>query len=148
MNNNTISFQLQYFYSFQLHYFCNFLFIYKHFCSKAPSVFSHVFILASNTLEQNTRFALHGPLIKPRCNTSKYGTNPFVASAIASWNFFQKEFPSNDMRQISYSQLKVLIKNQFFNSYNQISKICYTTKTMFIFINKLSFHTGNIVKLQ
>ena len=73
--------------------------------------FSHVFILASNTLEQNTRFASHGPLIKPTCNTSKYGTNAFVASAIASWNFFQKEFPSNDMRQISYSQLKVLIKN-------------------------------------
>ena len=28
------------------------------------------------------------------------------------------------------------------------SKICYTTKAMFIFINKLSFHTGNIIKLQ
>ena len=28
------------------------------------------------------------------------------------------------------------------------SKISYTTKVMFIFINKLSFHTGNIVKLQ
>ena len=28
------------------------------------------------------------------------------------------------------------------------SKICYTTKSIFIFINKLSFHTGNIVKLQ
>ena len=95
------AFQLQYFYSFQLHYFCNCLFIYKHFCSKAPSVFSHVFILASNTLEQNTRFASHGPLIKPTFNTSKYGTNAFVASAIASWNFFQKEFPSNNMRQIS-----------------------------------------------
>ena len=28
------------------------------------------------------------------------------------------------------------------------SKICYTAKAMFIFINKLSFHTANIVKLQ
>ena len=28
------------------------------------------------------------------------------------------------------------------------SRICYMTKAMFIFINKLSFHTGNIVKLQ
>ena len=28
------------------------------------------------------------------------------------------------------------------------SKIFYTTKAMFIFINKLSSHTGNIVKLQ
>ena len=97
---------------------CNCLFIYKHFFSKAPSVFSHVFILASNTHEQNTRFASHGLLIKPICNTSKYGTNALVASAIASWNFFQKEFPSNNVRQ--YSQFTVLIKNYFLNSYNQI----------------------------
>ena len=97
---------------------CNCLFIYKHVFSKAPSVFSHVFILASNTHEQNTRFASHGLLIKPRCNTSKYSTNTFVASAIASWNFFQKEFPSNNVRQ--YSQFTVLIKNYFLNSYNQI----------------------------
>ena len=82
---------------------CNCLFIYKHFFSKAPSIFSHVFILASKTHEQNTRFASHGLLIKPRCNTSKYGTNAFVAPAIASWNFFQKEFPSNNMRHILFS---------------------------------------------
>ena len=100
---------------------CNCLFIYKHFISKPASVFSHVFILASNTHEQNTRFASHGLLIKPTCNTSKYCTNAFVASAIVSWNFFQKEFPSNNLRQISYSQLKLLIKNYFFNSYNEIS---------------------------
>ena len=99
----------------------NCLFIYKHFFSKTPSVFSHVFILASSTHQQNTKFASHGILIKSRCKTSKYGTNAFVASAIASWNFFQKEFTSNNMRQISYSQLKVLIKNYFFNSYSQIS---------------------------
>ena len=35
--------------------------------------------------------------------------------------FFQKEFPNNNLRQIPYFQLKVLIKNYFFNSYNQIS---------------------------
>ena len=99
---------------------CNCLFIYNIFLVRLLQLF-HVFILASNTHEQNTRFASHGLLIKPRCNTSKYGTNAFVASAIASWNLFQKEFPSNNMRQISYSQLKVLIKNYFFNSYSQIS---------------------------
>ena len=53
---------------------CSCLFIYKHFISKAPSAFSHVFILASNTHEQNIRFALHGLLIKSTCNASKYGT--------------------------------------------------------------------------
>ena len=100
---------------------CNCLFIYKHFISKPASVFSHVFILASNTHEQNTRLASHGLLTKPRCNTSKYDTNGFAASAIASWNFFQNNFPSNNLRQISYSQLKVFIKNYFFNSHNQIS---------------------------
>ena len=46
--------------------------------------FFNVFILASNTHEKSTRFASHGLLIKPTCNTSKYGTNAFVASAIAS----------------------------------------------------------------
>ena len=96
---------------------CNCLFIYKHFISKPASVFSHVFILASNTHEQNTRLASHGLLTKPTCNTSKYGTNGFAASAIASWNFFQNKFPSNNLRQISYSQLKVLIKNYVFSSY-------------------------------
>ena len=45
----------------------------------------------------------------------------FAASAIASWNFFQNKFPSNNLRQISYSQLKVLIKNYFSNSYIKIS---------------------------
>ena len=95
---------------------CNCLFIYEHVISKAPSVFSHVFILASNTQEQSTRFASHCLLIKPTCNISKYGTDAFVASTITSWNVFQKEFPSNNLRQISNSQLKALIKNYFFNS--------------------------------
>ena len=99
---------------------CNCLFIFKDFISKPASVFSHVFILASNAHEQNTRFASHGVLTKPTCSTSKHGTNGFAASAIASWNFFQDKFPSNNLRQISYSPLKVLIKNYFFNSYNQI----------------------------
>ena len=71
---------------------CNCLFIYNIFLVRLLQLF-HVFILASNTHEQNTRFASHGLLIKPRCNTSKYGTNAFVASAIASWNFRKKSFP-------------------------------------------------------
>ena len=84
--------------------------------------FFHVFILASNTHEKNTRFATHGLLIKSTCNISKYNTtNAFVISAIASWNFFQKEFPINNLRKVSYSQLEVLIKNYFFNSFKQIS---------------------------
>ena len=100
---------------------CNCLFIYKHFISNPASDFSLVFILASNTHEQNPRFASHGLLTKPTCNTSKYGANGFAASAIASWNFFQNKFPSNNLRHISCPQLKVLIKNYFFDSYNQIS---------------------------
>ena len=83
---------------------CNCWFVYKHFISKPASNFSRVH-LASNTYEQNTRFPPHGILTKPTCNTSKYGINGFAASAIASWNFFQSKFPSNNLRQISYSQL-------------------------------------------
>ena len=99
--------------------FCNCLFIYKHFLSKSPSVFSNVFILRSNTHEQNTRSASHGLLTKPSYRTSKYGINAFAASAIKSWNSFQKRFSNNNLCQLSYSQLKLLIKNHFFNSYNQ-----------------------------
>ena len=99
--------------------FSNCLFIYKHFLSKSPSVFSNVFVLRSNTHEQNTRSASHGYLTKPSCSTSKYGINAFAASAIKPWNFFQKRFSSNNLYQLSYSQLKLLIKNHSFNSYNQ-----------------------------
>ena len=66
-------------------------------------------------------FASHDLLTKPTCNTLKYGTNAFAVSARTSWNFFQNEFPSNTLRQISYSQLKIFIKNCFVNSYNQNS---------------------------
>ena len=79
------------------------LFIYKHFLSNSPSIFLHVFI----------KFASYGLLTKPTCNTSKYGTNAFAAYTTASWNFFRKEFPCNNMRQISYSQ------NYFGNSYTE-----------------------------
>ena len=70
--------------------FYNCLFIYKHFLSKSPSVFSNVFILRSN--EQNTRSVLHGLSTKPSCSTSKYGINAFAASAIKLCNFSKKGF--------------------------------------------------------
>ena len=63
---------------------CNCLCIYKHFIIKPDSVFSNVFILVSNTHEQNTRFESHCSLTKQTRDTSKYGTNVFAASAIAS----------------------------------------------------------------
>ena len=97
--------------------FCNCLFIYNHFLSKSSSVFSNVFILTSITHEQNTRSASHGLLTKPSCSTSKYGTNTFAVSVIKSWNFFHRKFSNNNLYQLFYSQLKLLI-NHFFNSYN------------------------------
>ena len=99
--------------------FCNCLLIYKHFLNKSSSVFFNMFILTSNTHEQNTRSASYGFLTKPSCCTSKYGTNAFAASAIKSWNFFQKKLSNNNLCQLFYSQFKLLIKNHFFKSYNQ-----------------------------
>ena len=89
--------------------FCNCLFIYKHFLNKSSLDFCNVFILTSNTHEQNTRSASYGLLTKPSCSTSKYGTNAFAASAIKSWNFFPQTFSNNNLCQLSYSQLKLLI---------------------------------------
>ena len=53
-------------------------------------------------------------------------------------------YVSRCSKTISFISLKTYIKK----TYIWKSKIFYTTKAMFIFINKLSFHTGNIVKLQ
>ena len=92
--------------------FCNCFFIYKYFLNKSSSVLSNVFILASNIHEQNTRAASHSLLTKPSCSTSRYDTNTFNASAIKSWNFFQIKFSNNNLYQLSYFELKVLIKNQ------------------------------------
>ena len=80
--------------------FCNCLFVYKYFLSKSSSVFSTVFILTSNTHEQNSRSASHGRLTKPSCTTSKYGANAFVASAIKPWNLFQRKFSNNNLCQL------------------------------------------------
>ena len=52
-------------------------------------------------------------LAKPSCSTSKYGRNVFAASAQKSWNFFRKMFSNSNLCQLSYSQLKLLIKKHF-----------------------------------
>ena len=73
--------------------FCNCLFVYKHFLSKFPSVFSNVFILTFNTHEENTRSALHGLLTQPSCSTSKYGINAFCCFSYKIMElFFKKVF--------------------------------------------------------
>ena len=51
-----------------------------------------MFILTSNTHEQNTRSASDGPLAKPSWSTPKYGINAFAAPTIKSLNFFQKSY--------------------------------------------------------
>ena len=91
--------------------FCNCSFTYKQFLVKYSCVFSNVFILTSNIHEQNTRSASHCLLTKSSCFTSKYVINTVAASAIKSWNFFQRKFSNHNLYQLSYSQLKVLIKN-------------------------------------
>ena len=80
-------------------YFFLQFFVYKHFLSKSPSIFSNI---RSNTHEQNTRSTSHGLLTKPSCSTSKYSINAFAASAIKSWNFSKKGFCNNNLCQLSY----------------------------------------------
>ena len=103
----------------QSFFFCNCLFIYKLILSKSSSVFTNVFILTSSTHEQKTRSVSHDLLTKPSCSTSKYGTNVLAVSAIKLRSIFQRMFSNENLCQLSYSQLKVLTNNHFFNSYNQ-----------------------------
>ena len=69
-----------------------------------------MFILTSNSHEQNTRSAPHGLVTKPCCSTSKYDTNTFAALVIKSLNFFQRKFSDTNLRQLFHSQLKLLIE--------------------------------------
>ena len=60
---------------------------YKHFSSKSPSVFSHVFIQASNACEQNTRFASHG-LDKTNMQYFKIWSECFCCFCYSIMGFF------------------------------------------------------------
>ena len=104
----------------------NCLFILKHCISKSPSVFSHVLDLASDTYEQNTRFASHDLLTEPTCNTYCTGFSCFCYSIM---DFFPKRDSSNNLRQISYSQL-----SQFLQP-NLCLKICKWFLCLRYFIN-------------
>ena len=75
-----------------------------------PHFFSNIFALKYYTHEQNTRSASHGLLTKPSCSTLKYGINTFAASAIKSWNFFQKRFSNN---KVSYHKVSCPTLNSY-----------------------------------
>ena len=61
----------------------------KRFSCKSYSVFSHLCNLATGRHNHQTRFAMNGFLIRPNCNTAKFGTKAFWYSTIISWNSFQ-----------------------------------------------------------
>ena len=86
-------------------------------------------------------------LISLRRNISKYffGLQAMVkmqGSSMHSISKFLRHFLKFSFLVLKFSQYSCELSNLM------KSQICYTTKPMFIFINKLSFHTGNIVKLQ
>ena len=65
-----------------------------------------------------TRFASNGLLKIPTNNTLIYDTKSFETSAITSWNFFQSHFTSTNFKKTSLNEIKYLIKNNFFNLYD------------------------------
>ena len=64
----------------------------KRFSSKSYSVFRHLCNLATGRHNHQTRFPMNGFLIRPNCNTAKFGTKVFWHSTIISWNSFQALF--------------------------------------------------------
>ena len=88
----------------------NCIFVNKSVSGSLHPLFSQVYLFANDHHNYNTRYASNG-LLKIPTNTSIYGTKSFETSTTSSWNFFQSHFTSAN-------QIKHLIKNCFFNLYD------------------------------
>ena len=98
----------------------NCIFVNKSVSGSLHHLFSQVYLFVNDHHNYNTRFASNGPLKILTNNTSIYGTKSFEISTITSWNFFQSHFTSIDLEETSVNQIKHLIKNYFFNLYDNL----------------------------
>ena len=98
----------------------NCIFVNKSASGSLHPLFSQVYVFANDHHNYNTRFTSNGLLKIPTINTSIYGTKSFETSTITSWDFFQSYFTGINLKETSVNQVKHLIKNYFFNLYNNL----------------------------
>ena len=98
----------------------NCIFVNKSESGSLHSLFSQVYLFADDNHHYNTRFASNDVLKIFTNNTSIYGTKKFETSAITSWEFFQSYFTGINLKETCVSQIKHLIKNYFFNFYDNL----------------------------
>ena len=89
----------------------NCIFIIKCVSCKSYSVCSHLYNLATDRHNHQTRYAMNGLLILPNCDTAKFGTKASLYSTITSWNSFQALFSEKNFKTLSPISLKKLIKD-------------------------------------
>ena len=81
-------------------------------------LFSEVYLFANDHHNHNNIFTSNGLLKIPTNKTSIYGTKSVEISTMSSWNFFPSHFNGINLKETSVNQVKHLIKNYFFNLYD------------------------------
>ena len=96
----------------------NCIFVNKSVSGFLHPLFSQVYLFANDHHNYNTRYASNGLLKIPTNNNWIYGTKSFETSTKISWNFFQFHFTGIKLKKTSVNQIKHLIKNYFFNFFD------------------------------
>ena len=146
--------------------FCSFsVFFYPCYVKYIPKIFSKPNVYQKNYGDSftawkcpNTEFSLVHIFLYLDW-IQKFGVNSVFSPNTDKHRLEESDFNSQSLGEKLEIQLEKPALNNFkayrwrkwktkTGGFDMKSKICYTTKSIFIFINKLSFHTGNIVKLQ
>ena len=98
----------------------NCIFVIKCVSCKSYSVCSHLYNLATDRRNHQTRYAMNGLLILPNRNTAKFSTKASLYSTITSWNSFQALFSEKNFRIMPPVNFKKLLKDYLISSYFDI----------------------------
>ena len=98
----------------------NCIFVNKSVSASLHPLFSQVYLFANDHHKYKTRFTSKDLLKIPANNTAVYGTKSLKTSTITCWNFFQSHFIRINLEKTSVNQIKLLIKNHFFNLYDNL----------------------------
>ena len=95
----------------------NCLFVYDQINNKLPKSFNSYFMTTAELYPNVTRSSKTAKLFIPQVNSVRYGRQSIKYSCINTWNHFTKIFSNTDFMKILRNDLKILITNNFLESY-------------------------------